>query len=79
MDELIETVNNKQKQREEAARNRRKREDCKTIYKVSGKIGFGLLILASYWIPVLAVAAAIPLFAEALLVADRHLRNREVI
>lgn len=76
MDELINTVNNKQKIRAEAAEHRKKREDCKVIYKASALAGFGLLILAAHWIPVLAIPAAWIPFAAAVVVADRHLRHK---
>lgn len=76
MDELINTVNNKQKIRAEAEEHRKKREDCKVIYKTSALAGFGLLILAAYWMPILAIPAAWVTFAAAVVVADRHLRHK---
>ena len=76
MDELIDIVNNKQEARAEAAEHRKKREDCKVIYKASALTGFGLLILAAHWIPVLAIPAAWIPFAAAVVVVDRHLRHK---
>lgn len=76
MDELIATVNSKQAQRTEAERNRRKEKECKVIYQVSALVGLAGLILASMWLPILAVPVSWGVFTAAVVVADRHIRRK---
>ena len=76
MDDVIAVVNSKQAQRTEAERNHRKEKDCKVIYQVSALAGLAGLILASMWLPILAVPVSWGVFTAAVVVADRHIRRK---
>lgn len=80
MDEVIAVVNSKQKEADRAvvmeAERRRKKKDCKVIYQVSALAGLACLILASMWLPILAVPVSWGVFTAAVVVADRHIRRK---
>ena len=76
MDEVIKLVNSKQAQRTEVKESRRKEKDCKAIYQVSALAGLGGLILASMWLPILAIPVSWGVFTAAVVVADRHIRRK---
>lgn len=76
MDEVIKLVNDKQALRSASVRNHRKEKDCKVIYQVSALAGLAGLILASMWLPILAVPVSWGVFTAAVVVADRHIRRK---
>lgn len=76
MDDVIAVVNSKHAERTEVERNHRKEKDLQAIYQVSALAGLAGLILASMWLPILAVPVSWGVFTAAVVVADRHIRRK---